>query len=210
VRRCEFRGRERLVWALDFNVHPMCSVMAQRAGDMVEVLDEMVLEDANTPKACEAFLERARMLAEATTDMWGRQLVEVDVYGDASGHQRRTSAAGTDWSLIREFFSDVQEISLRVKAGTSNPSVRDRVNTMNSLLYSASGERRLVIDPGCKELITDLERVRWSLDGAGRPTTELDKSERKRTHVSDALGYYVAEAFAMRRPGGPRGDGRLV
>jgi hypothetical protein len=95
---------------------------------------------------------------------------------------------------------------MTVRAATSNPSVRDRVNVMNSRLYSAAGERRLYVDPKCKELIRDFEQVRWRMDESGQATSELDKSDRKRTHASDALGYFVAEAFAMRRPGGPRGE----
>ena len=76
--------------------------------------------------------------------------------------------------------------------------MRDRINIVNGRLCSAAGERRLFIDPKCKELIRDLEQVRWKTDETGRATTELDKSDRMRTHVSDALGYYVAQAFGMR------------
>jgi hypothetical protein len=199
VRACEFDSNERLVWALDFNVHPMCSVLVQRAGESVHVLDEMVIENANTPMACEAFLQKARKLAG------GRTLL-VDVYGDASGYQRRTSGTDTDWGLIREFFARIPQVRMTVRAATSNPSVRDRVNVMNSRLCSATSERRLFVDPKCKELIRDFEQVRWRMDESGQATSELDKSDRKRTHATDALGYFVAEAFAMRRPGGPRGE----
>ncbi len=37
-----------LLWALDFNVDPMCSVVAQVDGDRVRVLDEIVLSRATT------------------------------------------------------------------------------------------------------------------------------------------------------------------
>jgi len=33
----------------------MCAVVAQRVGESVYVLDELVLPDSNTPAACEAF-----------------------------------------------------------------------------------------------------------------------------------------------------------
>jgi hypothetical protein len=42
------------------------------------------------------------------------------------------------------------------------------------------------IDPKYKELIRDLGQVCWKTDETGRATTELDKSDRMRTHVSDA------------------------
>jgi len=204
VERCEFRPGEPLIWSLDFNVNPMCSVLAQCVGGRIQVLDEIVLENANTPLACEALLEK--------TGEWRKSgTARVEVYGDASGHQRRTSGTATDWGLIREFFGRWKgQFAASVLAASSNPGVRDRVSLVNSRLCSAAGERSLFVDPRCRELIRDLERVRWKVDAFGQATNELDKTDRKRTHVSDALGYYVAQKFPMRAKAGLRGDGRLV
>jgi hypothetical protein len=47
-----------LLWTLDFNVNPMCSLVPQRFGDIVKVLDEIVLKNARTTDACDEFLER--------------------------------------------------------------------------------------------------------------------------------------------------------
>ncbi len=180
----------RLIWSLDFNVNPMCSVLAQRNGDLVEVLDEIVIEDAHTWMACEHFWQRVQPYR------YPGGALAIDIYGDASGHQRRTSGTLTDWNLIRDFFSQLRgQAVVHIKAATVNPSVRDRVNVVNSRLQNAAGETRLSIDPKCKELIADLERVCWCTDSFGQPTTELDKSDRMRTHTSDALGYYLAQAF---------------
>ena len=65
-------------------------------------------------------------------------------------------------------------------------------------------ERRLLIDPRCKQLIRDLEQVSWKTDANGNPLIELDKSDPMRTHASDALGYYIAHAFPMQPPVGYR------
>ncbi len=204
VERCEFQPGVALVWSLDFNVNPMCSVLAQCDGARIQVLDEMVLENANTRMACEAFLEKTREWRQ-------RGMVATEVYGDASGYQRRTSGTATDWGLIREFFGEWKgQLAGALRAATSNPGVRDRVSLVNGRLCSAGGERRMAVDPRCKELIRDLERVRWKVDGFGQATSELDKTDRKRTHVSDALGYYVAQVFPMRAAVGLKGDGRLV
>jgi hypothetical protein len=203
VKPCSYRPGLPLIWSLDFNVNPMCSVLVQRVDDAVHVLDEFILPDSNTVKACEAFLQRTREWAH-------HGVIALEIYGDASGHQRRTSGTGTDWSLIREFFGRWKgDYQATVRAATSNPGVRDRVALVNSRLQNASGERRLFVDPRCRELIKDFERVCWQLDSTGRATTELDKSDRARTHISDALGYYVAEGFAMRGKVGER-SGRLI
>ncbi len=198
VARCDYRPELPLVWSLDFNVSPMCSVVAQRQGEEVRVLDEMVLTDAHTGMACEAFLEKTRA--------WrGKGPLTVEIYGDASGYQRRTCGTETDWSLIREFFGHWRgQVTVQMKAGQANPGVRDRVNIVNSRLCSAMGERRLFVDPKCRELLMDLDRVSWKLDDTGRVSSELDKSDKKRTHMSDALGYYLAAAFAGKGTFGER------
>ncbi len=203
VRKCEYRAGEPLIWSLDFNVHPMCSVLAQRSGDVVEVLDEMALDNSHTGLACEAFLKKARA--------WGSGgPITLEIYGDASGYQRRTSGTDTDWGLIREFFGRLRgQVTLQMRAGLSNPGVRDRINIVNSRLCNATGERRLFVDPKCRELIKDLERVTWKKDETGRVSGELDKSDRMRTHSSDALGYYLATVFADKGKMGERRDGVL-
>jgi hypothetical protein len=190
VRPCAYNVGARLIWSLDFNVNPMCSVIAQRTKDDVEVLAEIVIEDANTWMACERFWQHVQPYRH------NYGALTIDIYGDASGHQRRTSATATDWNLIRQFFSQLRgQVVVHIQAGESNPGVRDRLNIVNSRLRSAAGETRLFIDPKCKELILDLERICWRADAFGQPTTELDKSDRMRTHTSDALGYYLAQAF---------------
>jgi hypothetical protein len=190
VRPCTYTIGASLIWSLDFNVNPMCSVIAQRDGENVEVLDELILPDANTWIACERFWQHVQRYRH------NYGALAIDIYGDASGHQRRTCGSSTDWSIIREFFSQLRgQAAVHIRAADSNPGVRDRVNIVNSRLHNAAAETRLFIDPKCKELILDLERVCWHADALGQPTTELDKSDRLRTHTSDALGYYLAQAF---------------
>ena len=59
-------------------------------------------------------------------------------------------------------------MTAQMRASWANPAVRDRVNLVNGLLCNAAGERRLLIDPRCKELILNLERVSWVRDAQGR------------------------------------------
>jgi hypothetical protein len=181
----------------------MCSVIAQRHGNDAEVLDELILDNANTPLACERFWDRVTPWRNSR----GSGPLEIEIYGDASGHQRRTSGSATDWNLIREFFAQrVGQAVAHIRAATSNPGVRDRVNLVNGRLLSAAGEHRLFIDPKCKQLMLDFERVCWRADDLGQPTTELDKSDRMRTHASDALGYFLAQAFPLYGKIGERRD----
>ena len=45
-----------LLWAVDFNVDPMCSIVAQRQGEQINVLDEIVISRASTQQACQDVL----------------------------------------------------------------------------------------------------------------------------------------------------------
>jgi phage terminase large subunit len=57
----------------------------------------------------------------------------------------------------------------------------------NSKLRTAAGEIRLWLDPKCKELIKDFEQVSYKPD-----SNAIDKEkDRRRTHLSDALGYLL-------------------
>jgi hypothetical protein len=65
--------------------------------------------------------------------------------------------------------------------------VRDRITLTNARLKSASGAIQLHVDTKCIELIKDFEQVAYKADST---TPDKDK-DRRRTHVSDALGYLL-------------------
>ena len=164
-----------LLWALDFNVDPMCSIVAQKWGDDVRVLDEIVLRQASTQMACEEFCVR-----------YGRHRGQLIVYGDASGARRQT-AGTTDYRIVKECLNHGGFRDFRQKVPPSNPSVRERVQLTNAKLGSADGETHLYVSPGCKGLILDLEEVLYKPD-----SLVVDKErDPKRTHLSDALGYLI-------------------
>jgi len=164
-----------LLWALDFNVDPMSSVVAQIAGGKVLVLDEIVIRRGTTQQACEEFLKRFQT-----------HQAEVAVYGDASGYHGQTTGS-SDYEMVREHFSVHSNLSIHYRVPRSNPGVRDRINLVNSRLRSASGEIGVLVDRKCKELIKDFEQVCFKED-----SNQIDKDrDRLRTHLSDALGYLV-------------------
>jgi hypothetical protein len=175
VRECRVEARYPLLWALDFNVNPMCSVVAQIVGEEARVLDEIVLNRAKTTDACEAFYERYRHHSAGLT-----------IYGDASGSSQKTTG-DSDYGIIREYLRRSNFAAARFAVPARNPSVRDRITMVNTWLKNALGEVKLFIDPRCKELIRDLTEVSYKAD-----STEIDKDrDPRRTHLSDALGYLI-------------------
>ena len=170
-----------LLWALDFNVDPMSSLVAQIVGGKVLVLDEIVVRNGTTTEACEQFLQR-----------YPEHLAGLQIYGDASGNQRQTTGA-SDYEMIREYFQVHSSMTLHYHVPRANPSVRERINLTNAKLRSATGDIGLLVDPNCKELIKDLEQVAYKAD-----SNAIDKDrDRMRTHLSYALGYLLWQECRM-------------
>lgn len=182
-----------LLWALDFNVTPMSSVIVQRTGDEVQVIDEIVLRRATTQQACEEFLSRL-----------GKHSGGVVIYGDASGNRMQTTGS-SDYQMIRECLTQAGMTDFQLRVPKGNPVVRDRTNLVNSLLKSADDQTKLRIASRCKELIRDFEEVEY------KPESMVIDKERdtSRTHLSDALGYLLWQEFHGHGPAGERSE-RLI
>jgi hypothetical protein len=194
--------RFRLGWSLDFNIDPASSLLCQIVHGEVRVLDEIVLRDASTYDVCREFARRTKAWADAMEEY---RLLPLSVYGDATGASRRSSASRTDWEIVREFLaSRARDYNTTFHVDSRNPELKDRVNCVNAMIANARRERRLKVAPQCKQLIRDLEQVSWKNDANGNPIGDLDRSDRLRTHTSDALGYLIASEFPMRSPVGER------
>lgn len=230
---CRFNRHRPLLWALDFNINPNCSVIAQtvpRPTSMAEklgsrgfarplafsdvagshahniqlnVLDEIFMNDSTTDQVCAEFLARAERIRK-TYDM---SKLMVFVYGDQTGENRDTASHRTDWQLVQDFFArnkNTFDVSFKIR--TRNPAVKDRVNAVNAMCSNATGDRRMLVHENCKELIKDLEEVAWKKQQkTGIITAELDqKTNPMRTHLSDALGYLIDMEFGLLGKSGER------
>ncbi len=179
-----------LMWALDFNVDPMCSVIAQVEGERVQVVDEIVLGRASTRDACEEFVRR-----------FPAHRSGLIVHADATGARMQTSGT-SDVTILREFFTTGEYGDVVFRIPVSNPAVRERVMLTNAKLASAAGARMLTVDARCRELIKDFEQVVYKEGSAA--VIEKDR-DAKRTHLSDALGYLIWQECGGARTVGERG-----
>lgn len=135
-----------------------------------QVLDEISLEGKTTIEVCNAFLEK-----------YSKHKHQVWVFGDNTGNLNRTVS---EFQHIKNAFFPVFGNRLKIPSFKSNPEVGQRVAAMNAMLCNAFGRARLFIAPHCKELIEDLRKL-MPKDG------KIDKSDAKRSHMSDALGYGI-------------------
>lgn len=193
--------------SMDFNVDPMCVVIGQydrgmgiRLMERCEVLEEIILPNSNTPNMMTKLMMELQKYKRGYTLM-------IEVFGDAAGTQRSSQSQKTNWEQVSEHFQLDTTIHYRFIRRKANPTIVDRVNGVNTMLRAADGTVRLFVDDvHCQELVRDFKKVAWQQDSAGNNTGLLDKRDKRRTHVSDALGYFVEYMFGLRvRSGGRKG-----
>jgi len=149
---------------LDFNVLPMTAVIAQVIDEKLVCHDEVFFDKpADTYKMCDE-IKKKNYIGE--------------VIPDSTGRNRKTSG--------KSDFAILQDAGFKI-IPTFNPLVRDRVLNVNRLFM----ENRIIINPKCKKLINDLEKVPWKND-------DLDEGkDGMLTHISDALGYGAWKLFPL-------------
>lgn len=170
----------------DFNVDPMAWVLTQTAINgkglaEVYVIDEIFLRNSNTVESCNVF-----------KDKYPNHNSGLILYGDATGQARHSSSNVTNWMIIQ---NELSRYGIQKRVPTKNPNERDRINAVNGMICNSRGDRRVQVNPKCKNLIRDLEQVSFK-DG----TTHIDKSkDMLLTHISDALGYQLEKDFSLNK-----------
>lgn len=179
-------------FCFDFNVDPGVCVVVQEqqlpSGEWgTGVIGEVHIErNSNTPAVCR------KLIAD-----WGEHRGKITCYGDATGGSRGSAKVqGSDWDLIKATLNPhfgSGRISYNVP--NANPAEKVRINAVNSRLMSASGNIQLIVDgQKAPNMVKDLDGVVLLKGGSG----ELDKKATPAlTHISDALGYYVAKDFPI-------------
>lgn len=169
-----------LAWWWDFNVAPMVSGVGQRIGRLFRVYREFILDEGNVGEMCEWFRQT-----------YTSHRAEIWVYGDATARARDAGVGKSDYQLILNNMRGYPA-PVRLRVPEANPWVPDRINAVNNACKDESGEVLLEIDPGCVELIADMEQVLRDARGKIKKTNHPSDPYYRRTHISDALGYWIA------------------
>lgn len=178
--------RRPLCFIWDFNVEPLVTLVGQRQENLFRVFTELVLEEGNIPDMCQMFYER-----------FGGHRGEIYVYGDSTGQGRTAQYGKSDYATIQNELRR-NGINVRMKVPPKNPLVVDRVSSMNRVLKNEQGLACIEIDESCNELITDLEQVLLDPRGGIKKSHNIKDTYYRRTHSSDALGYWVTYEAPVR------------
>lgn len=163
---------EALHIGMDFNVMKMSAVVFVVRDGLPLALDEFH-SVRDTPEMIEKI--KARFPDHG-----------IAVYPDASGQNTSSkNASESDLSLLRK-------AGFTVVVDSTNPSVKDRINSVNAMLLNTYGERRMKVNiDQCPKYTQCLERQVY--DDKGQPDKKGGFD-----HLNDAGGYFIAKRFPVR------------
>ncbi len=161
---------------MDFNVNPMTATFCHILKKHVFQFGEAYLNHSNTIEMA----EHLKRLFSANMCI---------VYPDATGDFEHSNATKSDLTILRQ-------AGFEVKApGRRNPYVRDRIQSVNSMLRTDSGLARYHINKEkCPMTLRDLNRVESTSDGRENKKQEAEGM----VHISSALGYFIDFNFPAR------------
>jgi hypothetical protein len=159
---------------MDFNNSPITAAIYVQHGEELYQIDEIHMLNSHTQELAEEISRRY-------------PTSKITVYPDPSGRQRKTSAGGaTDFTIL-------EAAGFTVKAPRAHDPVRDRINSYNARLCSASGIRRLFIDPKCKYTLESLEKFCF------KQGTQIPDKDSGFDHLFDAASYCVQYMFPLKK-----------
>lgn len=172
VKKWEKKELKQVMLFCDFNVNPIVGAVAVKTEYGLHIIDEIAIYGSNTDELAQEM--RRRYTKE-----------QIICFPDPAGAQNRTSAGGrTDHSIL-------QNAGFRVLFRPRHPKVKDRINAVNSLLLNTNKERRLFVDPKCREVIKSLSRHAY------KEGTMVPDKDNGLDHMSDAIGYGVEYLFPV-------------
>lgn len=162
-----------LYFSFDFNTDPITCIVAQHAEDKswIKVHKEFSLRNSNIEDLCDELLVE-----------YGDKYF-IRVTGDASG-KSRSALLPQNMNYYTIIQKKLNLMPNRFFVPSANPSIKNNRVLLNSLFYR---HKDLIIDPSCKNLISDLKYVEVDDNG----NIQKDRSsDTKKADLLDCLRYY--------------------
>lgn len=203
--RKRYNKKANLIICMDFNIAPGTAGIIQEYNKYPDELlsknfylrpgktytgiigEVHIPRDSNTEKVCDKIIED-----------WGNHEGDVILYGDATGGAGGTAKVkGSDWDIIERKLRPVYGNRLSFDIPPGNPRERTRINAVNCRISNVFKQPYLIVDgKHAPNTVKDFEGVRL-LDGTAG---EIDKKkDKKLTHHSDGVGYYIVRKFPVKK-----------
>jgi len=181
----------------DFNVDPMCWILAHKTADKVFFFDEIVLENTTTYKTIEEFHSR-----------YAGHEGKIIINGDASGDNRSVQSEYANYAQMRNRLSALGYRDIELRLRHFNPRIKSRIAAWNNKVVDLKGNRCILIDPKCKWLIHNCKKLKYK-EGSSEvdvPTSNQiknakgsDKMKLKALeHPFDAASYLVEYYYPVK------------
>lgn len=154
----------------DFNVNPMSVTLNHYHRGQLWTFDEIMLSSSHTEDVCDTFLGR-----------YGAHQGGLRIYGDAGGRSRSTKTRWTDYDIIADLLGHLPGYQEHVPS--ANPSQRESINTLNSLMRNGHRVVSYAIHPKCVQTVKSLLTTVY--DDKGQIYKAPDSFE----HLTDGLRY---------------------
>lgn len=158
----------------DFNTSPITAACATRSQDGLHFFDEIAIYGSNTNELADEIRKRYG---------FNRQIF---VYPDASGGRKQTSSGGFSDHII------LQNAGFKVVVDSINPPVSESIASVNSLLCSSTGIKRLLIDKKCRQIRESMLKYVYKED-----TRVVDK-DNGFDHMADCVRYITHKLYPLR------------
>jgi hypothetical protein len=158
----------------DFNTSPITAAVATRTKEGLHFFDEIAIYGSNTNELAEEIRRRYG---------FGRQIF---VYPDASGGRKQTSSGGFSDHII------LQNAGFKVVVDSINPVVTESIASVNALLCSSTGDRRLLIDKSCRQIRESMLKYVY------REGTRAPDKDNGFDHMADCIRYVTHKLFPLR------------
>jgi phage terminase large subunit len=168
----------------DFNVDPMCWVLAHKTLDKIYFIDEIIIENASTLLAVEEFYSR-----------YPNHSGPLIINGDASGDFRSPDSEWTNYAQMRARLAQLgYKVEVQIKG--FNPPVKNRIAAWNTKIKNADGEVGIYISPKCRRLIYNIENLKYKegtslLDLPSHHQVKNQRDLKFLGHPFDAASYIV-------------------
>lgn len=185
VGACAYDASLPLYVACDNNRDPLVAVLAHRVGNVLRVFSEVFLRGGSWSALSEAIHARCGGVAPAGIILHGDAVLRGAIDNEM-----------TDWGAfasIRDHLRRVfgKDVRIAMRAPKANPLELNRLETANAHLCTSRGERRVMVDPRCVELLADMREMETDEEGRLRKPGRAKGVDRDRSHLSDALGYLL-------------------
>ncbi len=175
----------------DFNVDPMCWILAHKDNHSVYFFDEIILENTTTISTLEEFLRR-----------YSNHKGRIIINGDASGDNRSCVSEYTNYMLIRNFFAQKMKRNVEFNLRSFNPPIKNRIAAFCSMVCSMDKKRRILISPKCEKLIYNMNNLKYkegssTIDVPSYYAIKSNKELKFLSHPFDAASYLVEYYFPI-------------